>query len=122
MIEIGTMGFPYRASTIATGAAMLAEAEGADRALVPDHLIAWHRRLSRGGRGSPGRDRRRPPTAYSDPFVAATVALVATRRPRVGIAVTDASRRHPATIAQAAATLSELAPSRWSSGWAPARA
>ena len=53
------------------------------------------------------------PHAYSDPFIAATVALMATRRPRVGIAVTDTYRRHPATIAQAAATLSELAPGRF---------
>ena len=62
MIEIGTMGFPYRvASAIATGAAMLAEAEGVDALWYPDHLMAWHPGALAGGRGSPGRGRRRPP-------------------------------------------------------------
>ncbi len=113
MIEIGTMGFPYRASAIATGAAMLAEAEGADALWYPDHLMAWHPRALWREAGGVLAEIVDDPHAYSDPFVAATVALMATRRPRVGIAVTDTYRRHPATIAQAAATLSELAPGRF---------
>jgi phthiodiolone/phenolphthiodiolone dimycocerosates ketoreductase len=113
MIEIGTMGFPYRASAIATGAAMLAEAEGADALWYPDHLMAWHPRALWREAGGVLAEVIDDPHAYADPFVAATVALMATRRPRVGIAVTDTYRRHPATIAQAAATLAELAPGRF---------
>jgi len=113
MIEIGTMGFPYRASAISTGAAMLAENEGVDALWYPDHLMAWHPRALWQEAGGVLADVVPDPHAYADPFVAATVALMATRRPRVGIAVTDTYRRHPATIAQAAATLSELAPGRF---------
>ncbi len=113
MIEIGTMGFPYRASAIATGTAMLAEAEGVDALWYPDHLMAWHPRALWREAGGVLAEVVTDPHAYADPFVAATVALMATRRPRVGIAVTDTYRRHPATIAQAAATLSELAPGRF---------
>lgn len=113
MIEIGTMGFPYRASAIATGAAMLAEAEGADALWYPDHLMAWHPRALWREAGGVLAEVVDDPHAYSDPFVAATVALMATRRARVGIAVTDTYRRHPATIAQSAATLGELAPGRF---------
>jgi phthiodiolone/phenolphthiodiolone dimycocerosates ketoreductase len=113
MIEIGTMGFPYRAAAIATGAAMLAEAEGADALWYPDHLMAWHPRELWREAGGVLAEVVDDPHAYSDPFVAATVALMATRRPRVGIAVTDTYRRHPATIAQTAATLGELAPGRF---------
>lgn len=113
MIEIGTMGFPYRASAIATGAAMLAETEGVDALWYPDHLMAWHPRALWREAGGVLAEVVPDPHAYADPFVAATVALMATRRPRVGIAVTDTYRRHPATIAQTAATLSELAPGRF---------
>ncbi len=113
MIEIGTMGFPYRASAIATGTAMLAEAEGVDALWYPDHLMAWHPRSLWREAGGVLAEVVDDPHAYADPFVAATVALMATRRPRVGIAVTDTYRRHPATIAQTAATLSELAPGRF---------
>jgi phthiodiolone/phenolphthiodiolone dimycocerosates ketoreductase len=113
MIEIGAMGFPYRASAIAVGAAMLAEAEGADALWYPDHLMAWHPRALWREAGGVLAEVIDDPHAYADPFVAATVSLMATRRPKVGIAVTDTYRRHPATIAQAAATLSELAPGRF---------
>lgn len=113
MIEIGTMGFPYRAAAIATGAAMLAEAEGVDALWFPDHLMAWHPRALWREAGGVLAEVVDDPHAYADPFVAATSTLLVTRRPRVGISVTDTYRRHPATIAQAAATLGELAPGRF---------
>ncbi len=113
MIEIGTMGFPYRVAAIATGAAMLAEAEGVDALWYPDHLMGWHPRELWREAGGVLAEVVDDPHAYADPFVAATATLMATRRPRVGIAVTDTYRRHPATIAQAAATLGELAPGRF---------
>jgi phthiodiolone/phenolphthiodiolone dimycocerosates ketoreductase len=113
MLEIGTMGFPYRAAAIATGAAMLAEAEGVDALWFPDHLMAWHPRELWREAGGVLAEVVDDPHAYADPFVAATSTLLVTRRPRVGIAVTDTYRRHPATIAQAAATLGELAPGRF---------
>lgn len=113
MIEIGTMGFPYRVAAIATGTAMLAEAEGVDALWYPDHLMAWHPRALWRQAGGVLAEVVPDPHAYADPFVAATTTLMATRRPRVGIAVTDTYRRHPATIAQAAVTLGELAPGRF---------
>jgi phthiodiolone/phenolphthiodiolone dimycocerosates ketoreductase len=113
MIEIGTMGFPYRAGAIATGAALVAEAEGVDALWYPDHLMAWHPRALWREAGGVLAEVVPDPHAYADPFVAATTTLLVTRRLRVGIAVTDTYRRHPATIAQAAATLGELAPGRF---------
>jgi phthiodiolone/phenolphthiodiolone dimycocerosates ketoreductase len=113
MIEIGTTGFAYRVAAIATGTAMLAEAEGVDALWYPDHLMAWHPRELWREAGGVLAEVVDDPHAYADPFVAATASLMATRRPRVGIAVTDTYRRHPATIAQAAATLGELAPGRF---------
>jgi phthiodiolone/phenolphthiodiolone dimycocerosates ketoreductase len=113
MIEIGTMGFAHRAAAIATGAAMLAEAEGVDALWYPDHLMAWHPRALWQEAGGVLAEVVPDPHAYADPFVAATTSLLVTRRPKVGIAVTDTYRRHPATIAQAAATLGELAPGRF---------
>src|SRR5664279_6550739 len=68
MIEIGTMGFPYRASAIATGAAMLAEAEGVDALWYPDHLMAWHPRALWQEAGGVLAEVVGDPHAYADPF------------------------------------------------------
>src|SRR6266849_5327287 len=47
-----------------------------------------------------------------EPFTTLTALAAETRKIRVGIAVTDLVRRHPAIVAQAMATLATIAPRR----------
>src|SRR5215469_8742242 len=47
-----------------------------------------------------------------DPWVAATIAAQATRRPRIALCVTNLSSRHPAVSAAAIASLDLIAPGR----------
>ena len=104
------MGFPYRVSAIAVGAAMSAETDGSHAVWFPDRLLAepdrdrWHEAAGPLAAVVPD------PTDLADPVVAATAALLATRRLRVGllaIGLDDAER-----TARTIATLCELAPRR----------
>ncbi len=98
MVEIGVTGTPFRAATIAAGAAMAAEADGAHAIWYPDAL-------------APALDARQAPADVADPLITASAALLVARRVRVGILGwdpgVDAGRS-----ARAAATLADLAPGR----------
>ena len=108
MVEIGVTGSPFRAATIAAGAAMAAEADGAHAIWYPDAI-------------DPVPDARREPadvagfgldpTDIADPLITAAAALLVARRVRVGILGwnpgADAGR-----AARAVATLADLAPGR----------
>lgn len=118
MIEIGTLGFPYRASAIATGFAMTADSEGVDALWYPDTpgpllpLARWREAAGPLAEVVPD------PADRADPVVAATVALLATRRARIGVlglAVTD-----PFCTARSLLTLADLAPGRVIAAVAPA--
>src|SRR5256712_1396612 len=75
--------------------AQLCEKHGFDSVLIDDHLLY--------GTGD---------AAAPEPFTTLAAIATGTRRIRVGIAVTDLVRRHPAIIAQTLATLSNQFPKR----------
>jgi len=71
------------------------ERYGFDSVFIDDHLLY--------GTGE---------AAAPEPFTTLASLITQTRRVRVGIAVTDLVRRHPAIVAQASATLATIAPKR----------
>ena len=75
--------------------AQFCEKHGFDFVLIDDHLLY--------GTGA---------AAAPEPFTTLAAIAAATRKIRVGIAVTDLVRRHPAIIAQTIATLSNQFPKR----------
>ena len=75
--------------------AQFCEKHGFDSVLIDDHLLY--------GTGD---------AAAPEPFTTLAAIATGTRRIRVGIAVTDMVRRHPAIIAQTLATLSDQFPKR----------
>ncbi len=75
--------------------ARFCERHGFDSVLVDDHLLY--------GTGE---------ASAPEPFTTLGALALETKRIRVGVAVTDLVRRHPAIVAQAAATLSTMAPRR----------
>jgi phthiodiolone/phenolphthiodiolone dimycocerosates ketoreductase len=75
--------------------AQFCEEHGFDSVLIDDHLLYGTREA-----------------AAPEPFATLAAIAARTRRIRVGIAVTDLVRRHPAIIAQAFATLSNQFPKR----------
>ncbi len=75
--------------------ARLCEKLGFDSVFIDDHLLYGTSEAS-----------------APEPFTTLTALVSQTRKIRVGIAVTDLVRRHPAIVAQAAATLAAVAPGR----------
>jgi phthiodiolone/phenolphthiodiolone dimycocerosates ketoreductase len=75
--------------------AQFCEKQGFDSVLIDDHLLYGT-----------------PDAAAPEPFTTLAAIAAGTRRIRVGIAVTDMVRRHPAIIAQTLATLSNQFPKR----------
>ena len=82
MVEIGVTGTPFRAATIAAGAAMAAEADGAHAIWYPDAidpaLAARRESVEVAGFGL-------DPTDIADPLITVSAALLVARRVRVGI-------------------------------------
>ena len=76
----------------------------------PDHLVAFHSRQlwATGELASIEPD----PNVYADPFICMATSAPAAGSGLVGVCVTDAIRRMPATLAQTAMTLDHLAPGR----------
>ncbi len=75
--------------------AQFCEKYGYDSVLIDDHLLY--------GTGQ---------ASAPEPFTTLTALALRTERIRVGIAVTDLVRRHPAIVAQSTATLANIAPGR----------
>lgn len=76
----------------------------------PDHLVAFHsRQLWATGQLS---SLQADPHAYADPFISAATCAEAAGDASIGICVTDAIRRSPATLLQTAMSLDHLAPGR----------
>ena len=111
MIEIGTLGFPYRVSAIAVGTAMSAESDGSHAVWFPDQLLAAPDRALWQEAAGPLAAVVPDPTDLADPVVAAAGALLATRRIRVGLLALELDD-DPHRYARAIATLEELAPGR----------
>ncbi|MGE3621681.1 MAG: LLM class flavin-dependent oxidoreductase [Acidimicrobiia bacterium] len=76
----------------------------------PDHLVAFHSRelWATGGLAEVQPD----PNVYADPFVCMAACAASTPDGLLGVCVTDAIRRMPATLAQTVMTLDHLAPGR----------
>lgn len=76
----------------------------------PDHLVAFHSPevWATGELASIQPD----PHAYADPFLCMAAAAPTTGDALLGVCVTDAIRRMPATLAQTVMTLDHLAPNR----------
>ena len=76
----------------------------------PDHLVAFHSRelWSTGGIAQIQPD----PHVYADPFVCMAACASAAGTATVGVCVTDAIRRTPATLLQTALSLDHLVPGR----------
>jgi alkanesulfonate monooxygenase SsuD/methylene tetrahydromethanopterin reductase-like flavin-dependent oxidoreductase (luciferase family) len=112
MFEIGVMGFAQRVPAIAAGAAMAAEADGAHAVWYPDALlVAPDEQLWREEAG-PLAEVIPDPTDLADPVLAATVALLATRRLRIGVLGIDLGAAGVDRLVRAVATLAAIAPDR----------
>ena len=76
----------------------------------PDHLMAFHsRELWATGQLS---SLQPDPHVYADPFISAASSAEAAGAGLIGVCVTDAIRRSPATLVQTAMSLDHLAPGR----------
>ncbi len=76
----------------------------------PDHLVAFHSHAlwATGGLATLQPD----PHAYADPFVCMAACADSAGDALIGVCVTDAVRRMPATLAQTVMSLDHLAPGR----------
>jgi len=81
---------------------------GVDSLFVPDHYVSFVPRSVWGPDLTPAAKLVPSPDAFFDPFV--MMGMMATRFPRtrIGTGVTEPFRRHPATLAQAFATLDHM--------------
>jgi phthiodiolone/phenolphthiodiolone dimycocerosates ketoreductase len=84
----------------------LATVLGADSLFLPDHLQSAQPVFAGAGAASS------PADAFLEPFVMLGMMAARYRRVRLGTGVTDACRRHPATLAQAIVTLDHLSGGR----------
>ena len=111
MVEIGTSGWPWRASGIAIGTALAAEADGAhvvwfaDRIPLPVSPDDW------AADAGPLLPLVPDPADVADPVVTAAAALLVTRHARVGI-LGWAPGADPGRAARTLASLADLAPDR----------
>ena len=113
MVEIGAVGTPWRASAMAAGASIAAESEGAHAFWYPDvgadstgvSPSEWRELAGELARLVPD------PSDVADPIVSTVVALMVTRRMRVGVL---GWMPGPAVerAAQTVASLADLAPGR----------
>jgi phthiodiolone/phenolphthiodiolone dimycocerosates ketoreductase len=86
----------------------LAQLSGVDSILLPDHYLGfvprdlWKPEYTPAAKMVPSTD------AFFDPFVMMGMMAARYRRVRIGTGVTEAFRRHPATLAQAFVTVDHL--------------
>jgi phthiodiolone/phenolphthiodiolone dimycocerosates ketoreductase len=110
-VGVQVLGRPPAAAAAAIARAM--ELAGADSFWTPDHwmwlvpLEIWDRETFPAARFI------KSPEDNFDPFVFLTWLAGRTRRARVGTAVTESIRRHPAELAQAALALHHLSKGRF---------
>jgi hypothetical protein len=111
MVEIGTSGWPWRASNLAIGTALAAETDGAQAVWFADRIPiaidrdAWIRSAG------PLLPLVPDPTDIADPVVTAAAALLVTRHARVGI-LGWSPGADPARAARTLASLADLTPDR----------
>lgn len=81
---------------------------GVDSLFIPDHYMSAAPRAAWGAGRTPIAKLIPAADAFFDPFVMLGMMAVRYRRVRLGTGVTEAFRRHPATLAQAFVTLDHL--------------
>jgi phthiodiolone/phenolphthiodiolone dimycocerosates ketoreductase len=89
-----------------------AEADGFDAVWWPCHLMGWHPDSVWTEEFTPLAAAQDSPHVYFDPLLMMGAVGAATERIKVGVAVTDAIRRHPAMLAQQALTAQHLSGGR----------
>ena len=87
------------------------EKKGYDSIWFPDHLMGWfphtiwdHEHVGRLAESSPH--------TFFETTLSMAIAAISTKRLRIGSAVTEPIRHHPAMLAQSYATLEHIAPNR----------
>src|SRR5712671_2285453 len=86
----------------------LATLSGADSLLLPDHYLGFVPRALWKPEYTPAAKMIPSTDAFFDPFVMMGAMAARYRRVRIGTGVTEAFRRHPATLAQAFVTVDHL--------------
>jgi phthiodiolone/phenolphthiodiolone dimycocerosates ketoreductase len=107
-LELGVPGQIMPPADAAVRFAQRSEAAGFDAVWWPDHLMGWHPDTMWTPDLTPLAAVQANPHTYFDPLVMMGVVGAQTERIRVGVAVTDLIRRHPAVAAQAALTLDHV--------------
>ncbi len=110
-----TLGVPGQIMPPAARAiefAQRAEADGFDSVWWPCHLMGWHPDSVWNEDFTPLAKFQSSPHVYFEPLSMMGAVGAATERIRVGVAVTDVIRRHPAMLAQQALTVDHLAGGR----------
>jgi len=104
-IELGVPGLIMPPAERAVDYGRRSEADGFDAMWWPDHLMGWHPD-SVWTEDLTGLARTQPnPHQYFDPFVMMGIVGSQLEKMRVGVAVTDVIRHHPAVLAQTMLTL-----------------
>jgi phthiodiolone/phenolphthiodiolone dimycocerosates ketoreductase len=86
----------------------LATLSGADSLLLPDHYLGFVPRALWKPEYTPAAKMIPSTDAFFDPFVMMGMMAARYRRVRIGTGVTEAFRRHPATLAQAFVTVDHM--------------
>lgn len=108
MIRIGTGGNIMPPVESLIRAAKRAEEKGYDAIWWPDHLMGWHPETIWTTEDTPVAHVYPNPHIYLDPVAAMAAVGVHTERVRLGTAVTEPIRRHPAMLANEWMTLDHL--------------
>lgn len=110
--KLGTAGTVYPPLERLLDNARRAEERGFASIWWPDHLMGWHPESLWTPSLTPLAKRAPSPHAYVDPIAALSAACTVTEKVLLGTAVTDAVRKHPATIAEEFLTLSHFSKGR----------
>jgi phthiodiolone/phenolphthiodiolone dimycocerosates ketoreductase len=111
-LQLGVPGQIMPPADAAVKFAQRSEAEGFDSVWWPDHLMGWHADTMWTPDLTPLARVQPNPHTYFDPLIMMGAVGAQTERIKVGVAVTDLVRRHPAMAAQSALTLDHLTAGR----------
>lgn len=111
-LEVGTIAGVRPPIAPALAGVRAAEAAGFDAAWWSDHFLHWFPPGVWTPDVTPMASIVRSPHAFLDPTAVMAAAAVSTERIRLGTAVTDSIRRHPAVLAQTFLTLDHLSEGR----------
>ncbi|TMD62731.1 MAG: LLM class flavin-dependent oxidoreductase [Chloroflexi bacterium] len=111
-LTVGTLGTLMPPAANLEKNARRNEEQGYTALWWPDHYMGWFPQSLWTPDITPLAAFQPNPDIFFDPLIAIAAAAGATRRVKLGTAVTEALRRHPVELAQAFLTLDHLAPGR----------